>query len=58
MKLSLKCLAAKIVKAYNIPYIGHVPKTLESFIELHGPGRSHTNLLSSGAHNIYPEFVV
>jgi len=33
----LKCIAAKAVKAYNIEYLGRVPKCLEGFIELHGP---------------------
>ncbi|XP_011506514.1 PREDICTED: protein fem-1 homolog B [Ceratosolen solmsi marchali] len=37
-KLSLKCMAAKAVKAYNLLYCGNVPRCLESFIELHGPG--------------------
>lgn len=37
-KLSLKCMAAKAVKTYNITYQGQVPRSLESFIELHGPG--------------------
>ncbi|CAL7950832.1 unnamed protein product [Xylocopa violacea] len=37
-KLSLKCMAAKVVKAYNLSYCGNVPRSLESFIELHGPG--------------------
>ncbi|KAJ9592024.1 hypothetical protein L9F63_001463, partial [Diploptera punctata] len=36
-KLSLKCMAAKAVKAYNLTYQGQVPQSLESFIELHGP---------------------
>lgn len=38
MKLSLTCMAAKAIKAYNLPYYGNVPRSLESFIELHGPG--------------------
>ncbi|XP_043674739.1 protein fem-1 homolog B-like isoform X1 [Vespula pensylvanica] len=37
-KLSLKCMAAKAVKTYNLSYCGNVPRSLESFIELHGPG--------------------
>ncbi|XP_014616082.1 PREDICTED: protein fem-1 homolog B-like [Polistes canadensis] len=37
-KLSLKCMAAKAVKTYNLSYCGNVPRILESFIELHGPG--------------------
>ncbi|XP_043482021.1 protein fem-1 homolog B-like isoform X1 [Leptopilina heterotoma] len=37
-KLSLKCMAAKVVKTYNLSYCGTVPQSLESFIELHGSG--------------------
>ncbi|XP_063980650.1 protein fem-1 homolog B isoform X2 [Diachasmimorpha longicaudata] len=37
-KLSLQCMAAKAVKTYNLSYSGNVPRSLESFIELHGPG--------------------
>ncbi|KAL0116467.1 hypothetical protein PUN28_009848 [Cardiocondyla obscurior] len=37
-KLSLTCIAAKVIKTYNLPYRGNVPLSLESFIELHGPG--------------------
>lgn len=37
-KLSLTCMAAKAIKTYNLPYRGNVPRSLESFIELHGPG--------------------
>ncbi|XP_043283534.1 protein fem-1 homolog B isoform X2 [Venturia canescens] len=37
-KISLKCMAAKAVKTYGLSYNGHVPRTLESFIELHGSG--------------------
>lgn len=37
-KLSLTCMAAKAVKTYNLSYCGNVPRSLESFIELHGPG--------------------
>lgn len=37
-KLSLKCIAAKAVKYFNLTYQGQVPHALESFIELHGPG--------------------
>ncbi|XP_053596423.1 protein fem-1 homolog B-like isoform X1 [Microplitis demolitor] len=37
-QLSLKCMAAKAVKTYGLSYTGYVPRSLESFIELHGPG--------------------
>ncbi|RLU19802.1 hypothetical protein DMN91_008361 [Ooceraea biroi] len=37
-KLSLTCMAAKAIKVYNLTYSGNVPRSLESFIELHGPG--------------------
>ncbi|XP_023012558.1 protein fem-1 homolog B isoform X2 [Leptinotarsa decemlineata] len=38
MKLSLKCIAANAVKQHRLTYQGQVPLSLESFIELHGPG--------------------
>lgn len=44
-KLSLKCLAAKVVKIHGIPFKGQVPHHLEAFIELHGPG--HVDGLSN-----------
>lgn len=44
-KLSLKCLAARVVKINRISYKGQVPQHLEAFIELHGPG--HVDGLSS-----------
>ncbi|XP_012285319.1 protein fem-1 homolog B isoform X2 [Orussus abietinus] len=44
-KLSLKCMAAKVVKTYNLSYVGTVPRSLESFIELHGPGLNQDKLL-------------
>ncbi|KAK8750217.1 hypothetical protein OTU49_015314, partial [Cherax quadricarinatus] len=44
-KLSLKCLAAKAVKINGILYKGQVPRHLEAFIELHGPG--HVDGLSN-----------
>ena len=31
-------MAARVVKNYDLAYQGQVPKSLESFIELHGPG--------------------
>ncbi len=37
-KLSLKCIAAKAIKRYSLSYKGQVPRPLEGFIELHGPG--------------------
>lgn len=37
-KISLKCIAAKAVKTYNLSYAGNVPRSLEHFIELHGCG--------------------
>lgn len=49
-KLSLKCIAAKAVKAFNINYIGRVPTCLEGFIELHGPVlRTETRSEQQGA---------
>ena len=34
-QLSLKCFAARVVRKKNIDYRGHVPTSLESFIEMH-----------------------
>ena len=36
-KISLKCLSAQAVKRHKLSYLGQVPETLETFIELHGP---------------------
>jgi len=36
-RMSLKCLAAKSVRKYNLSYQGQVPLCLESFIRIHGP---------------------
>lgn len=41
-KLSLKCLSAKVIKKNGISYKGQVPRHLEAFIELHGPGHVDT----------------
>lgn len=35
-KLSLKCIAAKVIKKFNLKYEDAVPKSLVSFIEMHG----------------------
>ena len=34
-KLELKCISAKAVKKFGIPYLGVVPKTLEKYISAH-----------------------
>ena len=34
--VSLKCLAARVVMECNIPYAGHIPASLESFVQIHG----------------------
>ena len=34
-KLELKCISAKAVKNFGIPYLGVVPKTLEKYISMH-----------------------
>ena len=34
--VSLKCLAASAIMEYGIPYIGHIPASLESFVQMHG----------------------
>jgi len=36
-KMSLKCLAAQSIRKYNLSYLGQVPLSLESFIQIHGP---------------------
>ena len=33
--LELKCIAAKAVKKFGLPYLGVVPKTLEKYISMH-----------------------
>uniref|UniRef100_A0A4W3IXF2 Protein fem-1 homolog B n=2 Tax=Callorhinchus milii TaxID=7868 RepID=A0A4W3IXF2_CALMI len=35
MKMSLKCLAARAVRTYNINYKRQIPHTLEEFVEFH-----------------------
>nr|QYC92815.1 Fem-1b [Sinonovacula constricta] len=35
MTINLKCFAAQVIRKHDIPYIGHIPKTLERFVELH-----------------------
>ena len=34
-KLELKCISARVVKKFRIPYLGVVPKTLEKYISMH-----------------------
>ena len=34
-KLELKCISARVVKKFRIPYLGLVPKTLEKYISMH-----------------------
>ena len=34
-KLELKCISAKAVKMFGIPYMGVVPKTMEKYISMH-----------------------
>ena len=33
--LGLKCISARVVKKFRIPYLGVVPKTLEKYISMH-----------------------
>ena len=35
MTLCLKCVSARAVKRYGLPYFGEVPKSLEKFISIH-----------------------
>ena len=34
-RLELKCISARAVKKFGIPYLGEVPKTLEKYISMH-----------------------
>ena len=34
--VSLKCLAARVVMKDKILYAGHIPASLESFVQMHG----------------------
>ena len=34
-KLELKCICARAVKKFGIPFVGLVPKTLEKYISMH-----------------------
>ncbi|GFS15488.1 protein fem-1-like protein [Elysia marginata] len=34
-KISLQCLAARVIVSKSIPYIGEIPKSLYAFVELH-----------------------
>ena len=34
-KVELKCISARVVKKFRIPYLGVVPKTLEKYIGVH-----------------------
>ena len=34
-KLKLKCISARAVKKFGIPYLGEVPKILEKYISMH-----------------------
>ena len=34
-KLELKCISARAVKKFGIPFLGEVPKTLEKYISMH-----------------------
>ena len=33
--LDLKCIVARAVKKFGLPYLGVVPKTLEKYISMH-----------------------
>ena len=34
--VSLKCLATAVIRDLQIPYVGQIPKSLESFVQMHG----------------------
>ena len=42
--ISLKCLAARAIVTFGVPYLGQVPRTLEEFIPWHGVARSTRSL--------------
>ena len=33
--VSLKCLATAVIRDHKIPYVGQIPKSLESFVQMH-----------------------
>ena len=34
--VNLKCLATAVIRDHQIPYVGQIPKSLESFVQMHG----------------------
>ena len=34
--VNLRCLAARVVMKYKIPHVGHIPASLDSFVQMHG----------------------
>ena len=41
--VSLKCLAARVVMGYKIPHVGHIPASLESFVQIHGTSEADSD---------------
>ena len=39
-KLSLKCRCAHIINSEKVSYVGHLPKSLITFVKRHGTGKS------------------
>ena len=47
--VSLRCLSARVVLQYKIPYVGHIPTTLVSFVQMHGKPATDLVHLDSNA---------
>ena len=42
--VNLRCLAARAVMKYNISYVGHIPASLDVFMQMHGtPSTAHSD---------------
>ena len=40
--VNLKCLATAVIRDHQIPYVGQIPESLESFVQMHGRCPSRT----------------
>ena len=47
--ITLKCLSARTIVTFGVPYLGQVPQTLEDFIPWHGVARSTRNIKTSAS---------
>uniref|UniRef100_A0A6A7G3H6 Protein fem-1 homolog B n=3 Tax=Hirondellea gigas TaxID=1518452 RepID=A0A6A7G3H6_9CRUS len=50
-RLSLQCLASRVIVSSGLAYRGLVPRHLEAFIQVHGPSASAVLAPASGAHH-------